>query len=143
MQPGTYTVFCLQQRRRKISIPWGDSVGRWTTKRQRGDRGEWSTCGEDYWGAATRPVVYRPEYGDAPGYEKANEQRRAVRHATGLGGWLDLKFARRAKATAERLDNAGHYDSRDSGTGRTMQRVRHEFRILRVDLSYAEKVVQP
>lgn len=134
MEPGIYTIFCLQFRTTEKS-PWLKPK----EKRERVERDEWGWCGRDYWGRSTNPHIgtgndWRPRN------KAMSDDAAATFRATDHFGWTKREYANTALKTARKDDDAGMYDSRDT-YGHHEQSVRHEFRIVRLEITYNQIVL--
>ena len=129
---GTYTYYVVEQRRK--------AEGKWLKLDSKiaiipeKDRGEFSSCGSDYWGRSMNPRI-------GSGNERRPQNRASDRqfyecyNATGQHGWWDLKYAAAALDRVVKDDEGGMYNSYD-GYGKFHQHIRHEFRVTKVTLVY-------
>ena len=137
MKDGEYTVFCLQQQWARQTSEWGNPDSPWEECEDK----NWSTCGNDYWGAATDP--HNNNASDLKWKSpRAHEDRSWVNRNSDLFGWTKLKYAIKAQKLAQKLDEKGEWDSIDPGFYSTlMQRIRHRFRIVKIHRSQSTEVV--
>ncbi len=132
MKNGTHTIYCVQYRR-KAEGPWLklDAAIKATPVAKRDD---WNFCSPDAWGKSMIP--YRGKGNKRrPVNPVATRQYCTLHDVTGFHGWLNMAYASAAFQRANRDSDAGVYDSRD-GYGQLHQRVRFEFRVVKVVVMY-------
>lgn len=133
MTPGDHVFYTIQHRTTQKS-PWLEPSGELSPYEEGTD---WSFSSFDHFGRALDPWA-----GSGNDYKpvdsKATDQKHAVRCITGQHGWWDLKYAKAALKRVKQLDAKGAFDSKWDGT--VTQAIRHEFRIVRVSLSYQVEV---
>lgn len=134
MIDGEYTIYVLQWQSDRKSKKWGNPDSPF--QRETGYYAEnWFDCGRDAWGAAIDPTSWKS---GVPVYRspKSHEDLDYVRLHTGRHGWQDAKYALRALKRVRKLDAEGGWDTIDPGFYRKhMQRVRHKFRVVKVQVS--------
>ena len=130
MRNGTHIIFCIQQRQSKKGA-WLklDSELKPVPKKDN----DWSTCGDDYWGRSTNPLKKGGNWERK--FPDADKQWQDAYNATGTHGWYDVEYAIAALKRIRDDDNNGMYDSID-GYGKRHQVIRHEFRIVKMVLTY-------
>jgi hypothetical protein len=125
MKNGHHIIFVLQFR--TVSKSPADARAKKDDK--------WYGCGDDYWGRSTNPYIgsgntWRPRN------RAASEDFRAAFHNTGQHGWSHLPFAVAALKRVRKDDAAGMYNYKDPSNGRDIQTVRHEFRLVKLEVTY-------
>ena len=95
------------------------------------DKG-WSGCSSDYFGHSLNPHIGNNWY---PANIEANRQFYDNYHNTGIHGWNDVEIAIEALKRIRKDDSNGLYDTRDTYR-KLCQVVRHNFRILKIEISY-------
>lgn len=94
------------------------------------DYEEWHYCS---WGQSCDPHIGTGNNWRAKN-QKAHRQWHDLSMATGYHGWYDMKYAIAALKRLREDDSNGVYDSFD-GYNKRHQRVRHEFRIVKLTIS--------
>ena len=135
MKNGQYTFYVIQQRRR--------AEGEWLKLESpikpipEEERHDWSNCSPEFWGCSLNPHTKNYK----PSHIAADKEWCECKVATGNCGWWTLKYAIEALKRVRQDDADGMYDSRDT-YGKTEQLVRHEFRIVKIQLTY-EYISEP
>jgi hypothetical protein len=93
-------------------------------------KGEWAFSSWDYFGRAFRTMIGKGN-NVRPRYKKADEDRTVVYRECRRSGWKQRKHAIHALRRVCKLDDGGAFDRNDS-YGHKCQRVRHEFRVVKV-----------
>lgn len=135
MKNGQYTFYAVQQRTH--------SKGGWLKPNSPlqpvpAQECEWHCCGNDYWGYSTNPHVGTGNNWIAA-HRRADKEWFDCQRATGQHGWFTLKYALAALKRLRKHDSEGHYNYRDT-YGKLCQEVRHEFRIVKITLTYQRNI---
>lgn len=101
---------------------------------------KWTFACFNYFGNALSPWD-KARYGYKL-YPEASDQEHAVWARTSYHGWWSLYHAQNALERVRACDALGKYDYIDPGSRRKTQVVRHEFRIVRVELEFKVEAVQ-
>lgn len=143
MRNGTHVVYCIQYRTfasgewLKLDSKIKELPEYGTVKFPKSAKTQWSVCGE-HWSRSMIPHVGTGDQ-HRPLNQKAYDQFRDTYRATSYHGWWDAKYAIAALKRIKQDDEKGEYDSRD-GYGKLHQRIRHEFRLARLELTYQKKI---
>lgn len=124
MKNGHHVYFTVQWRLRGQSR-WGHPKGRLKSI-PHDKRDEWSNAGGSFWAGSLNPRSLSSE----PRYPEADRQFRKCQDDTGVGGWFEEKYAIAAIKRLIRDDRRGKYDNPNR------QKVRHEFRLVKCELTY-------
>jgi hypothetical protein len=135
MKNGQYTFYTVQQRLRART----DWLKPLTPLILVPDQ-EWKGCGDGYWGRSVNPHIGRGNNW-RPANRAADTEWWNCYQATGIYGWFSLKYAIAALSRCRQHDNEGLYDICDI-YGDIEQVQRHEFRIVKIALTY-QKTVEP
>ena len=136
MIEGDHTFYYIQQRQTHKS-PWLKPKGKLKCWREKNK--EWHGASWDFFGKGLAPSnlcrhacssCYTTQR-----HRKAGDEAHDVWAHTGYHGWRTLKYALAALKRCRKEDAKGTFDSRD-GYKNHEQAVRHEFRLVKVTLSY-------
>lgn len=101
---------------------------------------EWMMTGSDGFGKGLDPWEGRGnDY--KPKFRESHEERRAVRFATGSGGWWTLKFAADAITRVRLLDMEGVFDPTDT-RGEKTRAIRRQYRVIKVHVTQETEILQ-
>jgi len=126
MRDGEYTLYCIQFLT-IAETPWDKPKHSLKPLKKKGDFG---FCG-DNWEPSLNPHIGKGNDWRAKN-KLAGEQWHYTFIATGHHGWWDLKYAAAALQRVQADDVEGKFDYKDHGSGRLMQRRRHQFRIVKI-----------
>ena len=125
MREGTFTYYTLQHRIIQRT-PWNKPKEPLKPVKDEWGCTNWETFGwviEPWHGTGNN---YRPKY------RKAHDEIHNVWEKTRRRGWWTFKFAVRGLKRVREADAKGVFDYKEHETSKVVQRVRHEFRLVKV-----------
>ena len=141
MNDGNFRIFCIQFRVKGKS-PWLKPEGKLEPTRDLDNN--WSFCGEHFYKGMypRKQSNFKNQYAPSALYPDEAKEFDKIRQEMGFEweGWYTIDYAIRAFKRLVALDNAGEYDYKDFTYGTKHQAVRHEYRIVKVQIT---KKVQP